>query len=146
MQKIVVVNYYDENEDEYAHIVGSRANRTKNYEYLAPSGAMGTETYAVVRPSQSAPSKSSKSHGMKIVKIIEWRELSDQVYDGDLKPVVAVFDTVEFDAHQERFRKRKALEARIENKVAELGKIAQLRILAETDPDAAALLKLYESL
>lgn len=142
-RKIVVVNYYDENEDVMGQYTGLRANRTKNYEYLAPEGATGNEKFAVVCVSSKI---SQKKDGLKIVKIVEFRELTTQQFEGDLKSVVAVLDTDAFERDETRRAEKKALLSKIEKKLSERTKITQLEALIGDDEEAAALLAAYKAL
>ncbi len=91
MRKIVVVSFHDGNKDEVGRDFRGRpiSPHKREYEYLAPEDAKGTEKYAVVCPS----GKIDGPGNLRIVQVVEFREAMEQSFGGDLKSVVALIDT-----------------------------------------------------
>ncbi len=135
---IAVARFTDEDEE---NSYGHRGKAARDYEYLLPESATGSEKFAVVTPSSR-----TTLGDMKLVRIKEIKSVAEQEFPGDLKPVVAAFDTDEFLVWSQKLAKRKSLMVQIEKKVSERSKIAQLEALAGDDPDARMLLDALKAL
>lgn len=139
MKRVAVV-VFDE-ESEYP----AKKNVAREYEYLLPDDAPESPTWVVVRATAHTESIDLASH-MKIVRVKAVRTVADSYYEGVLKPVVAAFTTDWWKEELDRAKKRASLLAKIERKVSERSKIAQLEALLGEDAEARELLEEFKSL
>ena len=143
-RKIVVVSFKMSCEEDGTHFTRSTSMGAQEYEYLAPEGATGEEKYAVVVCTKDGKIRDSGS--LKVVRVLAFRELVNQEYDGELKSVVALVDTSAYLKSEDvRVQKRKLL-AQIEKKISERSKLSQLEALADDDEEAKALLAAFKAL
>lgn len=110
-------------------------NTDKTYHYALYDNTIQPEDIAVVQTGH---------HGLAVARVVSLGEPNGPVSHG--REVVCKVDMTAYEERKARAAQLVELKARMDNKVQQLQKAAVYEMLAEKDPELAAMLQTYKSL